>query len=294
MARKNLKTILEDHFIFTLLGLAVFLTLVVAGPADNPGSFVLRVILFSVLLLLTWPFWLLVIGFLVVLGRFLLGPLARMDSSEIVSVWRQQWGKDNELALKHVKQHPKISVLTKMPRSVVKDVLISERDLDRVASIAEARINADRNRYARLPWKRWIAVFAIPLLIIAYRTFSSGENSDQLAGREVFIQEEGSPEWITIKYRPTPVNVANGYFNYWRPEVPGNLLEAWWDRYNRYLIVNLSGTNYHYCSFSDFSWTALRDSARLPDKGGVDSHFRRFIRGSDSYDCRSSPVPNYP
>jgi hypothetical protein len=294
VARKNFQTILTNHYILTLLGIALFLTLVVAGPANSPGRFLLQVALFSVLVFFTWPSWLLVIGFFVMVGRFLLGPLVRMDSSEIVSVWQQQWGNDGASSLEYVKNHPKISVLSKMPRGVVKDVLIRERDLDRAASIALEQINADRNRYARLPWKRWIAVFAIPLLIIAYRTSSSGESSDELAGREVFIQEEVSPEWITIKYRPTAVNVSNGYFYYWQPEIPGNLLEAWWDRYNNYLIVNLRGTNYHYCSFSEFSWTALRDSARLSDKGGVDSYFRRFIRGSDSYDCRLNPVPEYP
>ncbi len=77
-------------------------------------------------------------------------------------------------------------------------------------------------------------------------------------------------------------------FEYWRPEVQGNVREAWWDTQNDYMLINLGGTVYHYCDLSIYMWREFttRDSP--------DSYYDSLIKGYPWMDCRSTSPPNYP
>lgn len=89
-------------------------------------------------------------------------------------------------------------------------------------------------------------------------------------------------EWVDVKYREGgPVDVAE--FEHFEPRDPP-VTEAWYDRSNLYLIVNLEGTNYHYCRFLAGDWVGFVDS------GDAGSHYASQIRGS--HDCRRGGVPS--
>ena len=89
--------------------------------------------------------------------------------------------------------------------------------------------------------------------------------------------------WVHVKYRSGgPVDVAG--FAHHRPlDPPVN--EAWYDASNQYMIVNLEGTNYHYCRFTRGDW------ADLVNASNAGSYYQGQIRGS--FDCRGGGVPSY-
>lgn len=90
-------------------------------------------------------------------------------------------------------------------------------------------------------------------------------------------------EWVHVKYREDgAVDVAE--FEHFEPLDPP-VTEAWYDRSKLYMIVNLEGTNYHYCRFSADDWAGFVDS------GDAGSYYASHIRGSN--DCRRGGVPSY-
>jgi hypothetical protein len=63
-----------------------------------------------------------------------------------------------------------------------------------------------------------------------------------------------------------------------------------YDKAQRYMIINLRGTNYHYCELPPTTYDALMGA---PSMGHF---FNQNIKGSGSdgpYDCRTHRVPTY-
>ncbi len=93
-------------------------------------------------------------------------------------------------------------------------------------------------------------------------------------------------EWVTVKYRDSPVNVrAPGFVELDRSD--SSLVKAaWYDTSNDYLVINLQGTNYHYCAFPGSAWNEFISA------DSMGSHYRDRIKGD--YDCRYvGVVPGY-
>ena len=85
-----------------------------------------------------------------------------------------------------------------------------------------------------------------------------------------------------IKYRDDPVNVCEFLELYDSPQ-SGDLRNAWFefDWGTEYMVIDLNGTNYHYCQFPFREWRKLRNS---PDKY---SYYQKYIKGRSWYDCRA-------
>jgi hypothetical protein len=108
----------------------------------------------------------------------------------------------------------------------------------------------------------------------------------------VFVTEAALPgegirsnHLVWVKYRQTPVNVADPRFEYLDTSRSSFVTGAWYDSSNFYMVIGLRGTYYHYCRMPRNVW----DSFREADSFG--RHFNPFIKGN--YDCRLGGVPSY-
>jgi len=99
-------------------------------------------------------------------------------------------------------------------------------------------------------------------------------------------QEQWTPNFVTVKYRADPVDIAAPYFESLDRSDSSVVGGAWFDSENQYLIINLQGTVYHYCGLDDSVWSSLKSA---PSMG---TYFQGYIKGS--FDCRVFPVPVYP
>ena len=114
-----------------------------------------------------------------------------------------------------------------------------------------------------------------------------GTSAEDLArqDRATTISQSWEPYWVTVKYRPTSVDVGAPYFERLGRADSTLVYAAWYDDGNNYMVINLTGTNYHYCGFPRSSWIALQTA------GSMGSHYRSNIKGR--YDCRVHFVPTY-
>lgn len=94
-----------------------------------------------------------------------------------------------------------------------------------------------------------------------------------------------TPFWINVKYRPDPVDVADPRFVYLDGGSSSLVDAAFYDAGNRYMIISLDGTAYHYCGMPQSTW------AQFTAASSLGSFYRDRIKGS--FDCRSGVVPQY-
>jgi len=90
---------------------------------------------------------------------------------------------------------------------------------------------------------------------------------------------------LIIKYRPTPVDVDKPYFEKVNTSRSSFVRGAWYDKGNRYMIIDLSGTNYHHCGLGEDTWKAFKSSPSLG------TAYNSMIKGK--FDCRVNKVPAY-
>jgi hypothetical protein len=90
-------------------------------------------------------------------------------------------------------------------------------------------------------------------------------------------------EYLSVKYRNTKVDVAS--FEHLDGGDSSLVRNAWYDDGNHYMIINLNGTNYHYCGLPSSTWSSLKSASSLG------SFYNSSIKGK--YDCRVNPMPNY-
>ena len=91
---------------------------------------------------------------------------------------------------------------------------------------------------------------------------------------------------LHIKYRTTTVDVDRPYFEYLDTSKSSWVRGAWYDSANKYMVINLKGTNYHYCGLSERTWNLFKGAASFG------STYVSAIKGN--FDCRINPVPSYP
>lgn len=90
---------------------------------------------------------------------------------------------------------------------------------------------------------------------------------------------------VHIKYRPDPVDIDNGYFKCIETEKSSFIQGACYDNTNKYMIINLKGTNYHYCSLDVGTWQGFKVASSFG------RYYHRYIKGE--FDCRVFPVARY-
>lgn len=101
------------------------------------------------------------------------------------------------------------------------------------------------------------------------------------------VKEEVNFEhnYLTIKYRDTAVDVGDPRFEYLNTSKSSFVRGAWYDDDNKYMIINLRGTNYHYCGLPASTWSSFRKA----DSFGT--YYNTYIY--KNYDCRYNYVPTY-
>ncbi len=90
---------------------------------------------------------------------------------------------------------------------------------------------------------------------------------------------------IIIKYRDTPVNIADSRFEHLNTVKSSFIRGAWYDNQNQYMVIKLIETYYHYCGLPKTVW----DEFKKADSFG--SYYNQVIKGE--FDCREGYVPTY-
>lgn len=102
-------------------------------------------------------------------------------------------------------------------------------------------------------------------------------------------EQEGAsvhaPKYIYVKYRNDPIDISHPRFEHLDTSKSSLVKGAWYDEENRYMIINLSGTYYHYCSLPITTWSLFKSA------GSFGIFYNNFIKSR--YDCRTYPVPEY-
>jgi hypothetical protein len=91
---------------------------------------------------------------------------------------------------------------------------------------------------------------------------------------------------IYVKYRADPVDVDNGHFQEMSLQPSSLVQQIFYDSDNRYLLVDLNGTIYHYCGIPP---TVVASWIGAPSLG---SFYNQQVKGR--FDCRTGHVPSYP
>ncbi|WP_415406985.1 KTSC domain-containing protein [Sulfurovum sp. CS9] len=89
---------------------------------------------------------------------------------------------------------------------------------------------------------------------------------------------------IYVKYRGS-VDVDNGHFQKINLKNSSLVKNIYYDESNKYLLVRLKNTYYHYCSIPSSIVTQWQQSPSLG------RYYNHNIKGN--YDCRVNPVPSY-
>lgn len=90
--------------------------------------------------------------------------------------------------------------------------------------------------------------------------------------------------YVKVKYRDDKVNISAANFeplNNSDSTVKG----AWYDSSNKYMIIKLRATYYHYCDMPSDVWSSLKVASTPYD------FYQDDIKGN--FDCRVNPVPQY-
>ena len=90
---------------------------------------------------------------------------------------------------------------------------------------------------------------------------------------------------IHVKYRATPVDISNGYFQEINLKQSSFVNEMFYDGSNEYLLVRLKNTFYHYC---EIPAEVINKWITSPSLGG---YYNASVKGK--YDCRVNRMPVY-
>lgn len=93
------------------------------------------------------------------------------------------------------------------------------------------------------------------------------------------------PSYVVVKYKNTPVDINHQRWDKLNTSKSSFVNGAWYDSQNKYMIINLSGTNYHYCGLPSSIWSSFK----LASSFGT--YYNSNIKGK--YDCRVNPIPSY-
>ncbi|MDV7402381.1 KTSC domain-containing protein, partial [Arthrospira platensis SPKY1] len=96
------------------------------------------------------------------------------------------------------------------------------------------------------------------------------------------VFSEHIPNYIYVKYRNTPVDIAAPYFEYLNTYGSSFINGAWYDAENKYMIIRLNGVYYDYCGIPIFVWQEFKNATSFG------SYFNYRIKWN--YDCRDNYV----
>ncbi len=91
--------------------------------------------------------------------------------------------------------------------------------------------------------------------------------------------------YVDIKYRDDSIDISHSRWEYLDTSKSSFIEGAWYDKQENYMIIDLSGTKYHYCSMPESTWNRFKKA----DSFGVD--YNVYIKGE--FDCRENAIPHY-
>lgn len=94
-----------------------------------------------------------------------------------------------------------------------------------------------------------------------------------------------NPRYVDVKYRDDPVEIKTDNWESIDTSRSSFIRNARYDKDQQYMIIDLDGTNYHYCGLPGYIWESFKDSSSLG------SYYNEHIRGN--YDCRTNSPPSY-
>jgi len=97
-------------------------------------------------------------------------------------------------------------------------------------------------------------------------------------------QVTNQENYIVVKYRADSVNINSPVFEH-IPTSSSVVNGLWYDQANKYMIIKLNSTYYHYCGLSATEWTSFKNAS------SYGTYYNAKIKGN--YDCRVGYVPKY-
>lgn len=131
-------------------------------------------------------------------------------------------------------------------------------------------------------WATLLVTFGVPFLTACSSNLNGATEQTTVS---ISGTERGESKLIQVKYRDTPVNIADSSFETLDTSKSSFIRGAWYDSGNRYMVINLNGANYHYCDVPSSIWEGYK---------GADSYgtaYNKTFKGN--FDCRKGIVLSY-
>ncbi len=115
---------------------------------------------------------------------------------------------------------------------------------------------------------------------------------EKIEGSQPQAEERKTPpviqraaNYVEVKYRATPVNLASPGFEYHNTDVSSFIRGAWYDKQNNYLVMNIDGTYYNYCGVPESVWRGFKES----------ESYGRYFNASikESFEYKNCVGPDY-
>lgn len=122
------------------------------------------------------------------------------------------------------------------------------------------------------------------MLLLGLGYFNISYSNSKSLKENIAPSATNNQKLITVKYYGT-VDVNNGNFQELELKPSSLVYEMYYDANNKYLLVSLKGTYYHYCSIPSRvidDWTSSSSLGR---------YYNSRIRGN--YSCKNKSVPQY-
>jgi len=130
--------------------------------------------------------------------------------------------------------------------------------------------------------KKILLLLVLAIIITGCESYTSSNQSDFNSDYQA-QEEKVSSNYVDIKYRDDDVDIAS--FEKLNTSGSSLVKGAWYDNSNEYMVINLSGIYYHYCSMPSSVWYQFKKA------NSFGSDYNSYVKGN--YDCRYNYMPNY-
>ena len=110
------------------------------------------------------------------------------------------------------------------------------------------------------------------------------KNSIEILKKEIYLESKDT-NYINVKYRNDTIDINNSKFEWIDTSKSSFINGTWYDKENKYLIIKLNSTFYHYCWISINIWNSFKKASSFG------TYFNTYIK--ENYDCRNWYVPFY-
>ena len=126
-----------------------------------------------------------------------------------------------------------------------------------------------------------VLLVAIALFVL----FACGCADKELTITEAPVNKSEAVNYVDIKYRDTPVNLASANFEYLDTDKSSFIRGAWYDKRNEYMVIKLNDVYYHYCGVPESVWKDFKQAESFG------RYFNQAIK--EEYEYRDCNGPNY-